>query len=969
MTHGLRYNPGMGTDPALQWLPEAQLRAQLSEGIALQIAADLGRGVTTDELIDEIERFDADRPGNALMEATMQEQPIPAELARAFMVVYMRTWEPSGRRSMLNLVELPPLTGNPELCRRILLAFECAQAIADPGDDERWAEVPGLLEEIAVSQDGDGRPVDAANVRLLAAQAATEPTEMIQFAERCAIAGSKAEDPELLRRGAVLRAIGFQRARVAGVASDLEVFDAMDAAVRHLAMADPPETELLEAMLRDATQFSFFEYLVPPLVPVLRAAEVAGEWHLPPFDEDEAPIDLSRVAWHVSLERLAGDMIPRVSRDAARLELDRGSLEDDRADQFAHAEWSNWSFQYAGYRRAVPHNRSLERERDSDDIFLLIHHETTHVISMTGAIGAAVMALRAAALELEIDLWAAHKQIDEATFAARGVTPLGLPGVPTLVWAGYQLDILAKMQTLQDIWNPWFEGLAVFAELCDNPTADDTSTTAVDVLTQLIDVRDEAGKTAAERRHAFADIRDRFDRKIEQAQRDLGPVKLQYYCESMSAKYMAGFMAVRSVVAAWRRLAGELPGHAAIRLLQHITRFGTYSLAVPDLSLESDEFTAAAQEAMISWIRRIAELPADDIRFVTGNPRADFRWVDQRVSLGKRKVSRAAEMTKLYHQMVHQALKPAESRGRKRKLYFADDLLDDWSRLLSVLPLGQATARFWINRESGHLVYVVRTMEHRMDNDQPSYDLGTVPLDEEEIDALEAAVAAHPFDRLTIARFADLLNDSSAPGGNAMAFRLGDWMHIQARGWQFASLEQLDPGLEQAIRLRLNPSVVLKMEKNLIDPVGGAAARTAQWAGADWAAAGDEPTPPAKVQAAAERLAARAAEIRDHVGTVNERAASERLMTAILGTAQEAADLVERGLAALTPYEPDLRTSAYTALLISGDAPAGAELSLPDDHPLRAVLFHGEAGWDVVPVSRVPGTGVDFSGQKGSSSP
>jgi hypothetical protein len=956
MTDRLRYNPGMGRDPALQWLPEAQLRATLSEGIALQIAADLGRGITTDELIDEIERFDADRPGNALMEAAMRDQQIPVELARAFIVVYMRTWEPSGRRSMLNLVELPPLTGDPGLRRRILLAFECAQAMADPRDDERWAELPGLLEEIAVSQDGDGRPVDAANMRLIAAQVATDPTEMIQFAERCAIAGSKAGDLELLRRGACLRAIGFQRARVAGVVSDLEVFDAMDAAVRHLAMTDPPETELLEAMLREAPQFSFFENLVPALVPVLRAAEVADEWQLPPFDEDEAPIELSRVAWNVSLERLAEDLVPRVLRHAVQLELDRSSLEDDRTDQFAHAEWSSWSFQYAGYSRAVPHGSSLERERDRDDIFLLIHHETTHVISMTGAIGAAVMALRAAALELELDLWAAHKQIDQATFVAEGVTPLGLPGMPTLVWAGYQLDILAKMNALQDVWNPWFEGLAIFAELCDNPTADDTSTTAADVLTQLIDVRDEAGETAEQRQRAFTDIRDRFDRKIKQVQRDLGPVKLQYYCESMSAKYMAGFMAVRSVLAAWRRSVGELRGHTAIRLLQHITRFSTYSLAVPDLSLEPDQFTAAAQEAMISWIRRIAELPADEIRFVTGNPQTDFRWVNQRVSSSKHMVNRADEMTKLYHQMVHQALQPAESRGRKSKLYFADDLLDDWSRLLSVLPLGQATARFWVNSESGHLVYVVRTMEHRMDNDQPSYDLSTVPLDGEEIDALKTAVIAHPFDRLTIARFADLLNDPNALGRNVMAFRLGDWVHIQAHGWQFGSFEQLDQGIERAIRLRLNPSIMLKMEKNFIDPADGAVTRTAQWAGADWSTS-DEPALPVEVQEAAEKLAAQAAEIRDHVGTANERAASQRLMAAILGTSEEAADLVDHGLAALTPYEPDLRTSAYTALLISGDAPADAELSLPDDHPLRALLVHGEAGWDVVPVTGEPGTG------------
>ena len=951
----LGYNPAMGTGSAVEWLPEAQGRAKLTESIALQIAADLAQGTSIEKMITEIEKFDPDRPGNALRDAALRDRPIPAELARAFIALYLHTWEPSGRRSFLNLLDLPPLTGDRELRRQISVAFDCAQAMADPDDAERWAELPALLEQIAGGQDGDGRPLDAANVRLLAAQATTDPTEMIRFAERCAIAGSTGGDLKLLRRASCLRAIGFQRARVAGAASDLEVLDAMEAAVRHLAMADQPESELLEALLLRAPQFSFFESLVPSLVPVLRAAEVAGEWQLPPVDEDEAPIELSRVAWQVSLEQLATEIAPRVAAHAARLEFTRSSLEETPADQFAHAEWSSWSFQYAGYRRAVPHGKSLERERDSDDILFLIHHEATHVISMTGAIGAAVMALRAAALELEIDLWAAHNLIDYATFAARGITPLGRPGIPVITWAGYQLDILAKMQALQDIWNPWFEGLAVFAELCDNPTADDTSTTAVDVLTQLIDIRDEAGTAAEEREQSFRVIRDRFDRRMEQVQRELGPVKLQYYCESMSAKYMAGFMAVRSVVAAWRRSAGELRGHAAIRLLQHVTRFGTYTLAIPDLSLPPEEFTAAAQEAMISWVRRIADLPAEDIRFVVGSHQADFIWSDQRVSKVGRKLNRSKEMTKLFRGMVHNALQPAEEHGRKRKLYLADELLDDWSRLLSVLPLGRATARFWINRESGHLVYTVRTMENRQDNGQPSYDLGTIPLDEEEINALEVAVAAHPFDRLTIARFADLLNDPDTLGRNAMAFRLGDWMHIQAHGWQFGSFDQLDSGIERAIRLRLNPSVVLEMEKNFIETASGAAARTAHWAGADWPTDGDSALP-AEVQEATEGLAARAGEIRDHDGTANERAASERLLAAVLGATEEAGGLVERGLAELTPYEPDLRTSAYQALLVSGDAPASAELSLPDDHPLRILLVPSEAGWDVVPFpGEVPG--------------
>jgi hypothetical protein len=274
---------------------------------------------------------------------------------------------------------------------------------------------------------------------------------------------------------------------------------------------------------------------------------------------------------------------------------------------------------------------------------------------------------------------------------------------------------------------------------------------------------------------------------------------------------------------------------------------------------------------------------------------------------------------------------------------------------MSALPLGRATARFWINRTTNHLVYTVRTMEHRQDNDQPSYDLTAMPLTTEEIDALESAVAAHPFDRLTIARFADLANNPSTVGHNAMAFRLGDWTYIQARGWSFESDTAVRPEFEEAIKLRLDPNAALQMESCLIADTSGAASRTAEWAATDWSARG-EPALQGNLQRITRRLLIQATEIRDHDGFAREQAASEALVTAITGDSEQAAGLVRRGLAELTPYEPDLRASAYKALLVSGDAPAEAELHLPNDHPLLSILVHGEAGWDIAPLASDPGS-------------
>ena len=314
-----------------------------------------------------------------------------------------------------------------------------------------------------------------------------------------------------------LRAIGFQRAWVAGTAEEIQVFDAMDSAMRHLTTIHPPDAELLDALALEVQEVPVKRLLARAMLPLFRASGSAIGRMLPPASDDEPPIELNRVIWDSDPEARA--KIARIFEVGVELELDRGGLEQEPPDPIAHAEWSSWSFQHSGYRRAVPHGRSLERERDADDIFLVIHHEVTHVAAMAGGIGAAIMALRAAALELEGDLWSEYELIDSATFAIKGVTPLGPPTLGTLYWAAYQLDILAKMQTLQDVWNPWFEGLAVFAELCDNPTADDTSTTAADILVQLIDTRDEAGQTVTERRQALRDMRNRFEQRVVQTQR------------------------------------------------------------------------------------------------------------------------------------------------------------------------------------------------------------------------------------------------------------------------------------------------------------------------------------------------------------------------------------------------------------------------------------------------------------------
>lgn len=206
-------------------------------------------------------------------------------------------------------------------------------------------------------------------------------------------------------------------------------------------------------------------------------------------------------------------------------------------------------------------------------------------------------------------------------------------------------------------------------------------------------------------------------------------------------------------------------------------------------------------------------------------------WVDLRpVEHAWSPDAAADQVDAIFRRRIEEALRPLTAQGRPSDLYFAHELLDAWTNVLTVMPIGRATARFWLNRTSRHLVYTVRVAEPRHDTGEPSHDIGTVPLGPETMAQLEAAMVPHPFDRLTVVRLADLVEGlpGRQAGMNVIAFQLGEWIHVQPRGWRFGT-DDVSPSLNFSIQLRLVPPAEVRMEAAVLDARGGAADRTAAW--------------------------------------------------------------------------------------------------------------------------------------------
>jgi hypothetical protein len=864
------------------------------------------------------------------------------------------------------------------------------------------ADDPSLTEALArtllaFSQElrdhGAGRP--AADVALLVLDLEPVQGRIHETAARLAL--------DLARDSGKIGLVALCRGKLAAAvvrAADtdsgrrLEAFSLCEAAVEHFLRAPVQDHHFLASILGPVVETR--PYLRKFLVPLFTLlpdpdcpAEIRSVLHHRTWPARIT--EQSREAWLEAIpdRGLALDWDEEIDRD--RLELERSA-----ASAHAMADWTDWTVDHPAYRRAVPHGSSIFREANFEENFLSLSHELTHVYTFVGGLGMALSCLRAAALHTEWCLWARHPGIETEDLAqeisARGVAPIEPDMLDAMLHAERSLELTLKAQTLQDVWTPWCEGLALFGELSADPALDpDCIGPMQHALRDLIDFSPASNAPEAIEQ-VFAEIEDfiaEFDQRCSTAIEAGGLRRLRVYFEQADVPYLPGYLAVRTVVASWRRTCERpLSATQAFNLLLHATRFGIRP-AIPDLSLRSDRFEAEALRLMSDWVHELARLPKEDIdtffQPIARDERGSlFRWNGMRLMQASDEHV-DEEQEALFSARVTEALsslsrdedidrvpgagEPTRALvGRHMEPTGTDDNVDRCARLAgemlqlnSMLPIGRTQGKFYLNIDpgngTGHIGIQFRTTECSAKTGLSSVNSAWFTIPAESAEAIRAHYLDSADPHVEVTRVIDLANTALpiarfwAP--HLIAFKYGDWLHVQGTSQATELFFSRQPDFRahaaDMIGGRLYPRGMLAAEVKFIARGDHMARRTRDWIDQSdrFADAADSAPWAALVREKAERVLA---------GTHRrplQQSAARQLLDGV-GLHRELVDtLVGSSYATLTEYLPECRPQLIDALFRTARFPSkdGAISQLAsrlDDEGLT-LFAEGPLGWDIVP--------------------
>lgn len=679
------------------------------------------------------------------------------------------------------------------------------------------------------------------------------------------------------------------------------------------------------------------------------------------------------------------------------LENGRVALEPTSLADRPTAAWPSWTIDHPALRRAVPDGLSLLREEDLDNILLTLHHEITHIYSMLGWVGIASLALRWALCELEFNLWTIRdgeliEEFDtDAYLAAGGVSPLKELNVILLSEAEQVAEVERKIQILENCWAPWFEGIAVYGELADDATLDpEAYSFTTSVIYNLIDKN--PAELAEEQGISVAEVIQRESAVAEalyaQAIKNQSSYRMLSYLGGYHQEYLAGYLAVRSVVASWRsNLGWPLIGTQAFRLLLYFTRYATLE-AIPDLGLPADQFQSAVMERHIAWIESIANaMPADLERFrtsLTGSIQQGY-WSGGRVQ----EFPADTDIYKWQAGIIEEFGRQAKSslRGERalpERVPGADEdlqmLLSVMAQLLEkqqyhprllegsginivlnrqlILPFGRVNGLFWLHPQERRLTVQLRTSENSRELGKPGFNLHSIPLSEEELEALEPLVRRGASDRMTISRVVDLADMTLAPEGgweggngmNLMVYQYGDWLKTRVVGAVMGK-EDSSASQRENIRNRLIPHEMLHVFENINNSSHPCARRTRDWLAPlteGQVQIGSDVYDVSQWKAYVKQLAE---QVLSGWSGEDRREIGKQLLELVLTDSGVAAEIAANGLGVLTGPDPTMIAKLIRAL----DESARRPLTDETIEPLRAdmgdslgILFKKHPyGWDV----------------------
>jgi hypothetical protein len=682
-------------------------------------------------------------------------------------------------------------------------------------------------------------------------------------------------------------------------------------------------------------------------------------------------------------------------------------------DVGATIDWTSWMVDHPRYQRAIPHNRSFLREAGFDGLLLVLTHEITHVLSLIGGIGNALNCLRVAAFDAELTMWSVTPEASETMLLERipeeGVAPLRDGDSASLFRAEQAIDLTLKAQMLQDIWTAWFEGLAVFGETAADPSLDRFRFGPVtNALRNFVDAQWSDSWSAAQmsqmpKEQIVAEITRffaEFENRCSAAMIKRGPSRLWAYLDETGVPYLAGYIAVRSIVSAWRETTQRpLTGNEAFSLLLHATRFATFD-AVPDLSLRSDLFVEAATEMMCEWVARLTLLTREEIEDFLAPPPPDelpdysYSWrahhlvkrvidsktppktasADSRRCLREAlaslsrpeddvRVAHSNEFTRGLLRACAQTLREnLEAPASERHIARLVGMVGRLGLLGSLLPIGRTAARFFLNLDAtapgGVLATLLLTTEEHVEDGKPSINRLEISIDRTSGERIASTYRRLRDPRIDVSRVIDLgavfTPDSDLNGTHLLAFNYGTWFDIRGPTSVVEEILMQDgeqrTKLRDLVRARLHPTSIERAEIAMIARGDRGAMRTR-----DWIARSDSWV-----------IADHIVDVKDwtqHIGVLTERIlggderrarqrdAARSLITTLFKDASMANSLTDMNFATLTEQAKGRREEIVDALFKTAQQPsaepaigyAASVLSAPG---LR-IYSMGAHGWDV----------------------
>jgi hypothetical protein len=403
--------------------------------------------------------------------------------------------------------------------------------------------------------------------------------------------------------------------------------------------------------------------------------------------------------------------------------------------------------------------------------------------------------------------------------------------------------------------------------------------------------------------------------------------------------YLSGYLAVRKIVAAWRRELGEpLSATQAARILLHVTTNGSQE-AIPSLDLPLDDCSAAALAAHTSWVQGLSKLAANDLRKALVGAGEDgaavsARWVGgrfvehesldvkavdeeildytvRRIAEARRGVFQErpqafpSEPSDLSPTLSSQVASAFREHGRFDQRFDRLALID-LVRQLSALPVAQVHARFWLNRAERAVFCLIRTSEKGGAQEQPAYNGLLFILESKEFDELLGRVQASGNFRIAVTRMADLapamILEQRGHGRNCVAFHYGDWLHVQMRGL-LSGAQSVASALVDVVRARCVGSPITTFDQGVLGDGTMFARNVAQWIDEDapWTIDG-QPLPLTAWLKAVRGLCEEVARGQDDTGELTMRV-SRKLLSDIVQLSPDAVDRVStsglRGLASI----------------------------------------------------------------------